>query len=166
MQWLYDIFYGVLDNPQALQILVVVLAGAAVAAFAFGLLLLGSGATDPIKRRLTHFQGSEDLGEGHRVFNLETILGPVTQYVVPSEDMERNKMVEKLSYAGFRSPSALQVFYAIKTTLTFLLPLLAYGVTYFKPDLSLGVVVYMIVGAAGIGVFAPTSCWTGWSSAV
>lgn len=155
MQWLLDIVYGVMDNPQALQIAVVVLAGVAVAVFAFGLLLLGAGASDPIKRRLTHFEGSEDLGEGHRVFNIETILGPVTQYVVPSEDIERNKMVEKLSYAGFRSPSALQVFYAIKTSLTFLLPLLAYGITYFRPDLSLGVVIYMAVGAAAAGMFVP-----------
>jgi tight adherence protein C len=155
VQWIYDLFYGLVDDPQMLQIAVVVLAGVAVAVFAFGILLIGAGASDPIKRRLAHFEGTEDLGGGHRVFNLETILGPVTQYVVPSEDIERNKMVEKLSYAGFRSPNALQVFYAVKTSLTFLLPLLIYSATYFLPNLSVATVVYLVVIGAAMGMFVP-----------
>lgn len=155
MQWLYDLVFGVLDDPQRLQIVLVVLAGVAATIFAFGVLLVGAGASDPIRRRLTHFQGSEDLGEGHRVFNIETILGPVTEYVVPTEEIERNSMVKKLSFAGFRSPTALQNFYAIKTSLTILMPAFAYGVSYFMPDLSFNTLLFSVVGAAAVGMFAP-----------
>jgi tight adherence protein C len=122
---------------------------------ALGIFYIVAGASDPIRRRLTHFQGTEELGDGRRVFNINTILGPMTQYVVPSEEMERSKMIEKLTHAGFRSPNALQMFYSIKAVLTVALPAIAYAMSYFMPDMSRSNLTLLVATAAAIGLFGP-----------
>jgi tight adherence protein C len=122
---------------------------------ALGVFYIVMGASDPIRRRLTHFQGVEELGDGRRVFSINTILGPVTQYVVPSEALERSKMTEKLTHAGFRSPNALQMFYSIKALLTVALPLIAYASSYFMPDISNSNLTLFVAAAAAIGLFGP-----------
>ena len=155
MQWLFDLFNDVLGSGQIVQVTVVVLAGLAVAVLTMGVLSIASGASDPIRRRMTHFRGTEDLGDGRRVFNIQTILGPMTQYVVPSEEIERSKMIEKLTFAGHRSPSALQTFYGIKAVLTASLPAITYAVTFWMPDLDFNMFLLLIIGAACVGLFAP-----------
>jgi tight adherence protein C len=155
MQWIYDIIYSVLDDPQRFQIAMVVLAGLLAAGLATGIFYVVTGATDPIRRRMGQFHGTEDLGGGHRVFSINTILGPMTEYVVPSEEMERNKMIEKLTHAGLRAPNALQIFYASKAILTVLLPLLAYGLTYFLPDISNSNLTLIVASAGAVGLFGP-----------
>jgi len=155
MQWIYDIAYGVLDDPQRFQTAIIIFAGLAAAVLALGIFYIVVGASDPIRRRLTHFHGTEDLGEGRWVFSINTVLGPMTQYVVPSEELERNKMLEKLAHAGYRAPNALQVFYSIKAILTIGLPLLAYGATFFMPELSTSSFSLILATAAAIGMFGP-----------
>lgn len=157
MQWLYDIVYGVLDDPAKVQIAVVVLAGLAAAVLALGVLYISAGASDPIRRRLGQFNNGngEDLGNGRRVFNINTIFGPITQYVVPSEEIERSKMIEKLTFAGYRSPNALQMFYSIKAVLTLALPAIAYGASFWMPRLETNGFLFLIVGAVAAGLFIP-----------
>jgi tight adherence protein C len=155
MQWLYDLIFSVVDDPVRFQTAVIIIAGLSATAMALGIFYIVAGASDPIRRRLTHFQGVEELGEGRRVFNINTILGPMTQYVVPSEEMERSKMIEKLTHAGFRSPNALQIFYSAKALLTVLLPTLAYAISYFIPDISTSNLTLMIAAAAAVGLFGP-----------
>ncbi len=155
MQWLYDIVYGVLDDPAKVQIVVVVLAGLAVAVLALGVLYISAGASDPIRRRLGHFNTGEDLGNGRRAFNINTIFGPITQYVVPSEEIERSKMIEKLTFAGYRSPNALQMFYSIKAVLTLALPAIAYLASFWMPRLETNGFLFLIVGAVAAGLFIP-----------
>ncbi len=155
MQWLYDLFFGVLDDPQGFQTTIIVVAGLAATAMAMGVLYIIMGASDPIRRRLSHFQGTEDLGGGRRVFSINTLLGPMTEYVVPSEEMERSKMLEKLTHAGYRAPNAMQTFYSIKAVLTVSLPVVAYGISYFMPELSTNNFMLMIAAAAAVGMFAP-----------
>ena len=155
MQWLFDLISGALGSGQLAQVAVVALAGLAVAVLALGVLSIASGAADPIRRRMTHFRGAEDLGDGRRVFNIQTILGPMTQYVVPTEEIERSKMTKKLTFAGYRSPSALQTFYSIKAVLTVTLPAITYAVSLWVPDLDTKTFLLLIIGAASVGLFAP-----------
>jgi tight adherence protein C len=155
MQWIYDLIYAVLDDPQRFQMAIIIVAGLLAAVMAMGVFYIAMGASDPIRRRLSHFQGTEDLGNGRRVFSINTILGPMTQYVVPSEELERSKMIEKLTHAGFRSPSALQIFYSAKALLTVLLPLIVYGLTYFTPEMTTSNLTLLVATAAAAGLFGP-----------
>jgi hypothetical protein len=51
MQWIYDIAYGVLDDPQRFQTAIIVVAGLAAAVLALGIFYIVMGASDPIRRR-------------------------------------------------------------------------------------------------------------------
>lgn len=156
MQWLYDIALGIGDDPASVRLAVVLLAGLAVTVLALGIAFISLGATDPIRRRLTHFHGSESLAGGRKVFSIETYLGPVTQYVLPSDELERSNVIAKLSHAGYRAPNALQAFYAIKALLAVVLPAIALGIMQFMPDLSTTMVMLYSVAAAGAGLILPS----------
>ena len=147
MQWLTDLF----SDPATIQIVVVLIAGLAAAALGLGILSLATGASDPIRRRLNKFAGNEDLGDGRRVFNLNTILGPVTQYIVPSKEIERSKVIEQLTFAGHRSPSAMQTFYSIKAVLTVVFPAVVFAVSYWMPELSFNAFLFLMIGSAATG---------------
>lgn len=156
MQWLYDIAYALTDDPQSMQTIVVVLAGLAASVLAIGILLIGLGATDPLRRRLTHFRGTEALDDGRKAFTIETLLGPVTQYVLPSEDLERSRVISKLAYAGYRAPNALQVFYAIKAVLAVVLPLITFVIMQFVPEVTTQSVLMYALAASAVGLIGPS----------
>jgi tight adherence protein C len=156
MQWLYDIVYGITDDPQSLQVAVVVLAGIAASVLALGVIFIGIGATDPIRRRMTRFRGTEALADGRKAFSIETMLGPVTQYVLPSEELERSKVIARLSHAGFRAPNALQVFYAIKAVLVIVLPAMVWAALLFFPEQATQTVLLYVMCAAAVALIGPS----------
>jgi tight adherence protein C len=156
MEWLYDLIYGIADNPNSAQTAVVVMAGLAAAVLALGIIFIVMGVADPVRRRMTHFRGTEHLAEGRQVFNIDTLLGPVTQYVLPTAEMERSKAIAKLTYAGYRAPNALQVFYAIKTVLAIVLPLIVLVTMQFFPSIEMQMVLLYTVGASAVGLIGPS----------
>ncbi|MCZ6709947.1 MAG: type II secretion system F family protein [Gammaproteobacteria bacterium] len=156
MQWLYEIINAALDDPAIVRIMLTLFAGLAVAILALGVLSLLAGASDPIRRRLSGTNRAvEEIGDKRRVFTLNTVLGPMTQYVIPSEEIERSKMIEKLTFAGHRGPDALQIFYSIKAVMAITFPAIAFGATYWMPDLDFNNVMFLIVGAAAAGLVLP-----------
>jgi tight adherence protein C len=156
MEWLYDLVYGIADNPGATQTGVVLMAGAAAAVLALGITFIVMGVADPVRRRMSHFRGSENLSEGRKVFNIDTLLGPVTQYVLPSEELERSRVIAKLTYAGYRAPNALQVFYAIKAVLAILFPAITLAALQFTPSVDTQMMLLYAVGAAAVGLIGPS----------
>jgi tight adherence protein C len=156
VQWLYDIVYGMADSPESMQILVVAVAGLAASVLALGIIFITLGAADPLRRRLTHFRGTESFADGRKAFSIETLLGPVTQYVLPTEELERSKVIARLTYAGFRAPNALQVFYSIKAVLVILLPALTFIVLQFYPQVEMQMAFIYAMGAAAIGLIGPS----------
>lgn len=155
MQWIYDLVYGVFDDPASVQLLVVGLAGLTVALLSLGVFYIVTGFSDPVRRRLTNIQGGSEAEDSPRAFQINTLLGPITQWVVPSEEIERSKMIEKLTFAGYRAPNALQIFYSIKAILTVSLPAIAYVATYWTPDLDTSKFLFILVGATAAGMFLP-----------
>jgi tight adherence protein C len=155
MQWLYDVVYGIADDPESLQILVVGLAGITAVLLFLGVFYLATGISDPVRRRLTNIQG-EDHSQGvRREFKINTLLGPITEYVVPSEEIERSKTIEKLTFAGYRAPNAMQVFYSLKALLTVILPAIAYVASYWTPDLEFSTFLLIMASATATGMFLP-----------
>jgi tight adherence protein C len=156
MQWLYDIARGIGSDPGSVQMIFMGLAGLAVTVCALGIAFISLGVMDPVRRRLTHFHGSETLEGGRRVFSIDTMLGPVTQYVLPTEELERSRVIAKLAYAGYRGPNALQAFYAIKALLVVVLPIVALAVMQFFPELTTTMTMLYAFGAGGVGLLGPS----------
>ena len=156
MQWLYDLVFGIVDNPESMRLVVVLIAGLAAAVLGLGIVFIAMGVADPVRRRISHFRGNEALDDNRRVFSIETLLGPVTQYVLPSEELERNRAIARLTYAGFRAPNALQVFYSVKAVLALALPAIAFLIMQFFPKLQTQMVLLYALGAAGVGLVGPS----------
>lgn len=166
MDIIVELLRPFVSDEIALRWIVVLLAGAIFALFGLGVAYLFFGATDPVRRRLVSSgdQGSSlvkdnDLdpnsSETGLTVILETVLGPVSRYVLPANEVERSKMTQKLHYAGFKRPNALQSFYALKTGLTIGLPLLAYPLIRMQPELSSEVALWLLMLAGGVGLIIP-----------
>ena len=164
MESLMDLVQSVSADPATQQMLVIVVAAAAVFIFTLGVAYLFLGTVDPARRRLGEIgsgNGATGGGPGEnqlkarKAVNIETMLGPVAAYVLPKEEIERNKITKKLVYAGYRSPNAMQNFYLAKVALAIAAPVLVYVVTRFLPNLpGSSVTMYMIVAAAA-GLLLP-----------
>jgi tight adherence protein C len=94
----------------------------AVSLFSLGIAFVVNWAADPVRRRLAAV-APQALATGSWALRIRDIFEPLARHILPRSRSERGTIERQLAYAGFRSPSALSVFYAIKTCLALLLPL-------------------------------------------
>jgi tight adherence protein C len=144
-----------IDDPQTLRVAVIALVAGTFVVFGLGIGFLTLGATDPIRRRLGAARHERKTDRGRTLVWINTMLGPVSHYVLPQDEIERSKVNEKLVHAGYRSPNAVGNFYAIKTVLALTLPALTLFVTQWFPHLTIQMELLYAVGAAGAGVLLP-----------
>src|SRR5688572_6778629 len=109
------------DDPETLRILLVAVAAGTFVVFGLGIGFLAFGLTDPVRRRLGKGMPSTQAEKGRTLVWVNTALGPVAKYVLPQNEIERSRITQKLVHAGFRSPTAVQNFYALKIVLTLVL---------------------------------------------
>jgi tight adherence protein C len=159
MQELFSTMSGWLDNPDTLRIVFLVLAGGAILALGLGLSYVFLGSTDPVRRRVAVAAAGGEAGDsgGRLLLNIKTLLGPAPEWVLPKSEMERSKVVRQLTYAGFRAPNALQLFYVIKVLLALLLPIMVLFAAQWFPDATTSEILMYGLLSAGIGVIAPSS---------
>ena len=122
-----------------------------------GITYLFVGAADPVRRRVGDVAdlAPEQAPVVRKQVRLETMLGPVSEYILPKADIERGRIRRKLVYAGYRNPDALQIFYAIKIVLAVALPLAVVIVSQWLPKLSTQLVaLYALIGT-GAGLLVP-----------
>ena len=119
--------------------------------FASGVSIILMGVTDPIRRRLGMISEAEP-GKEALSLKLMTAMGPVAAFVLPKEELERNKIKRDLYRAGFHSPQALQIFYALKAVLAIALAVITLVATRFMPNVDAqSIMLYVaIAGAAGL----------------
>lgn len=129
----------------ALSVFVLVLGGAALLIF----------YVDPVRRRVTALSGAPRKKGRLTAQSAATAVAPVAAFVLPQDDLERNKVMLQLHRAGFRTALALQAFYLIKTLLILVLPLLVFVVGNWMPDLSSGKILYGAIFAGGMGMLLP-----------
>lgn len=149
-----------LVDAQSQRLAVILLAAATIFVFALGLSYVFLGVTDPVRRRLRMAGGKDeewktDTGKRFLV-TIETLVGPVAQWVTPQSEIERSKTTQRLVFAGFRGPSALTAFYGIKTMLALALPALVFIVMRWVPEASTTQVMMYALVAAGLGIFLPS----------
>ncbi|MGI9324816.1 MAG: type II secretion system F family protein [Pseudomonadales bacterium] len=164
MELIVNLLGNWFTDDTSLRIAVIALAALVFAVFGLGIAYLFVGATDPVQRRLksTTAGGHVDIDpdddpseQSGLSVTLDTLIGPVSRYILPASDLERGHMKQKLSYAGFKKPNALQTFYAIKTGLAIGLPMLVYMVCSLFPQISTKALLYYTLAASGVGLLVP-----------
>jgi tight adherence protein C len=154
MEALIDFLRTFASDEAGLRNTVVVVVAATIFVFGLGVSVLVAAFTNPVRRRLGLINARETTG-GRLAIRIATAVGPVAAYVLPKEELERSKVQRDLYRAGIRSPQALQVYYAIKTLLALILPILVFAGARFFPEMQTqSVVIYAIMGA-GVGMLAP-----------
>jgi tight adherence protein C len=130
--------------------------GIAVCLFAYGLSMLVSGATDPVRRRLAEVTASGQPGNRPpSTLDLGWLVKPLAKYVVPKAAAERDSTQAHLVQAGFRAPQALRNFYGLKIVFALGLPLVMLLGSRFLPSLTTNMIIYGVLVAAFLGVRLP-----------
>ena len=127
---------------------------------AFVLVLGGSvlamNRVDPLRRRMSSLPASETEAEtGDLLRKLASLVTPIAAFVLPQDQLERNKVMVELVRAGHRSAFALQVFYLAKTLLIIVLPLVVLVASSWMPNVESQNVLLYAIFAAGFGMLLP-----------
>lgn len=154
MDGILDFLNVYLNDDVVMRRVLVGLAAATIFILALGLSYLVLNVTSPVRRRLGLI-GDEAPAKNRLAIRVSTALGPVASYVLPQKDAERSKMTMQLMRAGYRSPHALQVFYAIKSLAIVAFPLIALLSFRFIAALENSSPLSLAAVAAGIGMFGP-----------
>jgi len=154
MESLYALLQNLIADDQMVRIVVVALVAGTFVIFGLGLGFLTLGATDPIRRRLSGGKQAETQ-KGRTLVWINTMLGPVSRYILPQDEIERSRISEKLTHAGYRSPNAVQNYYAIKIVLAVVLPAMFLFVAQWIPDLTMRMELIYAFAASGVGLLAP-----------
>lgn len=162
METLLQFIATLFPDPGAQRLLVICSVGLAIGVLAIGVGYLIFGASNPVRRRL-HEVGSgpgadaplDSNQQGGFTLVVQTLLGPVSHYVLPQDAAERDGIEQKLAHAGFRRNDAFQLFYAIKIVLVVGLPLLVLLAGRFLPELTGQKLFLYALVAGGAGLLVP-----------
>lgn len=124
----------------------------AMAAFA---LSMGASAVllalaDPLRRRLGRL-GAGDHRPVPTANDIAELLRPLFPYLLPRKEGERSRVGRLLMHAGYRSPSALPLYYGCKAALMITLPLLVLVASTFIPKVTGGKLLFAAVAASFLG---------------
>jgi tight adherence protein C len=157
MEGLLDFLNYYLNDEIVMRRVLVALSATAIFILGLGLSFLILNATSPVRRRLGLADDTESgvISKNRLAVTVTTALGPVASYVLPQKEEERTKITKQLFRAGFRSPQALQVFYAVKSFAIVALPLFVLLTFRFVPALENKSAFNLAAIAAAIGMFTP-----------
>lgn len=146
---------GIIASDEAiLAHLVVWLSAAAIFVLVLGTAMLLLNYFDPVRRKVGNVAGG--VREDERLMiKVTTALGPVSTFILPRAELERDSATLKLTRAGFRSPMALQVYYLIKTILAIVMPLVVLISANWLPRIETTSLLAYAMLASGIGLIGP-----------
>jgi len=145
---------GYFSNQPSGMLAYTVLIGTAVFALSMGAWALVGVLASPLRRRLARLAGSDSAGTARSGFFIERIR-PLFPYLVPGKEEDRSRIGNLLTYAGFRSASAMPLFYASKALLTLGLPFLIFLAAPFFPAMSGAKVIMVALIGATLGFVLP-----------
>ena len=160
MEPIVNTIAGYVSDPELAQTLFLTIGAAAVFMLVAGIGYIFFSATSPVQRRLDSLVGveqePEEQGERRRV-RIQTVLGPISAYVLPKEEIERSQVTARLAHAGFRSPEAVTIFQIGKIVLMVAAPLLTwYTCTFFPKITTASVLTYCFI-AGGLAMILPNA---------
>ena len=154
MEAFFDLLASYSNDEVLLRRILVALSAATIFVLGLGLTVLISHLVNPVRRRMGLVAETPEVKD-RLLVRVATALGPVATYLLPRQELERNKMTLQLFRAGFRSPQAQPFFYATKSLLIFILPLAVLLATRFFPAIETQSALSYAVFAAGFGLVAP-----------
>ncbi|UTW07692.1 type II secretion system F family protein [Pseudomonas benzenivorans] len=157
MDYLLSLLNRVVENEEMARLLFVGAIGLSVVLVLVAVSLLVIGLQDPLQRRLALIKrGHGGEGDGQETpSNLQLMLEQVGQRFTSAEDGRDSATRTLLMHAGYRSPAAVQTYWAVRL----LVPLVLTGLTLLAlpliPKLSLLMGVGLVAGGAAVGWLAP-----------
>jgi tight adherence protein C len=127
----------------------------AVFLFTLGVAFMMSWASDPVRRRLGSIAPDKAPTAGTWPARIKAAVDPVARYVLPTNEKERGDVEKKLAHAGFRSDTALPVFYGVKVSMALLFLVGWMIASTFLPRLSSNQVTFYALMAAFVGLTLP-----------
>ena len=155
METIISLLDGYLSNDVILRRIVIVVVAVIIFTLGLGLSVIFLGVTNPIRRRLGMIDESEEH-KGTLALKISTAIGPVAAFILPKEDLERNKVKRDLYRAGYHSPQALQVFYASKIVLAISFAMAMLMASQFLSSVSSQRLMFYVAAAAAAGLLIPS----------
>ena len=156
MEAIFDLLNSYWSDEAVLRRILVGLSAVTIFILGIGLSVLVMNLTDPLRRRMAAGADGEAPPEKDKLMiRVSTALGPVASYILPQKELERESVTRRLAQAGYRSPQALQMFYAVKSLAAVALPMLVViGSRWFPGIETRSAFTYAMI-AAGIGLLGP-----------
>ncbi|AZD37656.1 Type II/IV secretion system protein TadC [Pseudomonas chlororaphis subsp. aurantiaca] len=157
MEYLLSLINRLVGNEQLARLLFAGAIGLSVVLAAATLMLLVQGLQDPVHRRLLLIKRGHG-GDGHRQgapSNLQLMLEQVGQRFVSGEQEQVSATRTLLTHAGFRSPAAVQMYWAVRLLTPLALVALAVLALPLIPKVSLLLGMGLVLLALGVGWLAP-----------
>ncbi len=154
MQALFDQLIYVANTEVFLRQLTVWLSAFSVFVLVLGGSVLAFNIFNPVRQRVGALS-DRPRQKLDLVSKAASSIGVVGAFVLPQDELERNKVMMKLHQAGFRSAAALQVFYLAKTLLILIFPLIVVVGSSWIPKIESGNIVMYAIFASGIGLLIP-----------
>ena len=155
MDALKALLESLLANPEQQSTAFIALVAVTGFVFVLGLAYFFVGITDPVRRRLGQYVDNEDDVDKKHIVNVQTMLGSMSQWVMPTEDATLSETSRKLTYAGFRSPNVLQSYYGLKAMSTALFPTIVLVASQLVPQLDVIEFIFYGFVAAAVGLLMP-----------
>jgi len=157
MEAIFDLLNSYWSDEAILRRILVGLSAVTIFILGIGLSVLIMNWTNPLRRRIA-IGGDDDAPpvKDKLMIRVSTALGPVASYILPQKELERDHATRRLAQAGYRSPQALQAYYAIKALLAVALPMLVViGWRWFPEIETRSAFTYAMV-ASGVGLMGPS----------
>ena len=155
MNYLLGLINRLVGDEQLTRMLFAAVIGLSVVMVVVALAVLGKGLQSPVQRRLMLIKRGHGIDHRAPPSNLQMMLEQVGQRFSSAETRQASATRTLLIHAGYRSPSAVQVYWAIRL----LLPLLLLGITLlalpFIPNMSLLLGGGILAVVLGVGWLLP-----------
>ncbi len=154
MDYLIGILNKILHDAHSAETAFVLLMGVAVFSLGLAAMFLASALFHPARSRLHNLTAPVE-GSSRKVSRLGSFMRAVAPYALPKKEGAQSRVREQLVHAGFRSDSAVQTFYAIKTLLIISLPMAVFIVMRWVPGVTASHLLQAIAGAVLVGALGP-----------
>ena len=145
----------IVGDEATLRQIAVWLAAASAFILVIGGATIAISYVDPVRKRVGSLANEKPKQKQNPFFGFAASLGPLAAFVLPQDELEKNKVMEQLFHAGYRSATALQVFYLVKTLLMIVLPLAVIFGSSWIPGVNTGSVTLYAFIASAIGMLGP-----------
>ena len=156
MEYLLSLINRLVGNEELARLLFAAAIGLSVVLAVATLVLLLQGLQDPVQRRLMLIKRGH--GDGRRQgtpSNLQLMLEQVGQRFVSGEQEQASATRTLLTHAGFRSPAAVQMYWAVRLLTPLALMALAILALPLMSKVSLMLGMGLVILALGVGWLVP-----------